>query len=119
MGSKRRNNDVRVWWFGKRPNKTNGVVRMVINTNIAAVQQLKLLRESSHRLSASIVRMSSGSRLASPQDDIGGLSQTINLDSQVTRINANLQSMLQGNRRLSWISGRGVKRARYDKIIGI
>ena len=92
---------MRLWRYGNRPNKTNGFVRMVINTNIAAVQQSRLLKESSHRLSTSIARMSSGSKIPSPQDDAGGLSQTINLDSQVTRINAaisnntNLQSMMQ------------------------
>ena len=74
---------------------------MVINTNIAATRTRRLLEESSNRLSASVGRMSSGSRIVSPQDDAGGLAQTINLDNQVTRLNAaisnntNFRSMLQ------------------------
>jgi len=47
-----------------------------------------MLAESSSNLSKSLERLSSGSKLVSPEDDAAGLAVSIRFDAQVNRINA-------------------------------
>ena len=46
---------------------------MVINTNVSAASGTRLLAESSGALSKSLARLSSGSKIVSPEDDAAGL----------------------------------------------
>ena len=46
---------------------------MVINTNISAQSGARLLAESSNMLSKSLARLSSGSKIVSPEDDAAGM----------------------------------------------
>jgi flagellin len=61
---------------------------MVINTNISAQTSARLLLESSTMLSKSLARLSSGSKLISPEDDAGGLAVSMRFDAQINRIDA-------------------------------
>ena len=61
---------------------------MVINTNIAAQRGAQLLAESSSNLNKSLARLSSGSKLISPEDDAAGMAVSMRFDAQVNRINA-------------------------------
>jgi flagellin len=61
---------------------------MIINTNIAALQTSQLLTDASNHLSKSLGRLSSGSKLLSPEDDAAGLAVSMRFDAQVHRINA-------------------------------
>ena len=61
---------------------------MVINTNISAANAARLLNDSSEKLSKSLSRLSSGSRLTSPDDDAGGLAVSIRFDAQINRVKA-------------------------------
>ena len=61
---------------------------MVINTNISALSSARLLAESSSMLSKSLARLSSGSKIASPEDDAAGLAVSMRFDAQINRINA-------------------------------
>lgn len=61
---------------------------MVINTNVSASQGARLLSESSTALSKSLSRLSSGSRIISPEDDAAGLAVSMRLDAQISRTSA-------------------------------
>jgi flagellin len=61
---------------------------MVINTNTAALTSSRLLSESSTALSKSLSRLSSGSKIISPEDDAAGLAVSTRFDSQISRIKA-------------------------------
>ncbi|MDX1951310.1 MAG: flagellin [Verrucomicrobiota bacterium] len=61
---------------------------MVINTNIAAQNGARLLSESNTMLGKSLARLSSGSKIVSPEDDAAGLAVSLRFDAQVRRINA-------------------------------
>jgi flagellin len=61
---------------------------MVINTNVSAQSSSRLLSESSNMLSKSLARLSSGSKLVSPEDDAAGLAVSVRFDAQISRINA-------------------------------
>jgi flagellin len=61
---------------------------MVINTNMAAQQSARLLAQSSARLTASLARLSSGSKIVSPSDDPAGLAVSTRFDAQIHRISA-------------------------------
>ncbi|MBC8096269.1 MAG: flagellin [Akkermansiaceae bacterium] len=61
---------------------------MVINTNISAQSSARLLMESSSLLSKSLARLSSGSKLVSPEDDGAGMAVSMRFDAQINRINA-------------------------------
>jgi flagellin len=61
---------------------------MIINTNIAALQSSQLLGESSNNLAKSLSRLSSGSKIVSPEDDAAGLAVSMRFDAQVNRIAA-------------------------------
>jgi flagellin len=61
---------------------------MVINTNTAALSGARLLSESSSALSKSLARLSSGSKIVSPEDDAAGMAVSLRFDAQVNRISA-------------------------------
>ena len=61
---------------------------MVINTNISAQSGARLLAESSNALSKSLARLSSGSKIVSPDDDAAGLAVSMRFDAQINRIGA-------------------------------
>lgn len=61
---------------------------MVINTNVSAASSARLLSESSNMLSKSLARLSSGSKLISPDADAAGAAVSLRFDAQVNRIQA-------------------------------
>jgi flagellin len=61
---------------------------MVINTNTTAQSSARLLSESSNMLSKSLARLSSGSRIVSPEDDAAGLAVSMRFDAQINRVAA-------------------------------
>jgi flagellin len=61
---------------------------MVINTNVSAQTSARLLGESSSALAKSLARLSSGSKIVSPEDDAGGLAVSTRFDAQINRISA-------------------------------
>lgn len=58
---------------------------MVINTNMAAANAASNLAESSTLLSKSLARLSSGSKLASIEDDVAGAAVSERFDAQINR----------------------------------
>src|ERR1043165_2233573 len=56
---------------------------MVINTNISAQSSARLLSESSSMLAKSLARLSSGSKIVSPEDDAAGHAVSILFDARV------------------------------------
>lgn len=60
----------------------------VINTNISSQQSSQLLAESSANLAKSLTRLSSGSKIVSPEDDAAGLAVSMRFDAQISRIGA-------------------------------
>lgn len=71
---------------------------MVINTNIAAINSARLLGISSSQLGKSLARLSSGSRIVSPDDDSAGLAQSIKFDAQIRRGEAALINLICATR---------------------
>src|SRR6266404_5003275 len=61
---------------------------MVINTNISAQSSARLLSESSAMLAKSLSRLSSGSKITSPEDDAAGLAVSMRFDAQINRTRA-------------------------------
>jgi len=61
---------------------------MIINTNISAQSSARLLAESSNMLSKSLARLSSGSKLISPEVDAAGMAVSYKFDAQIKRIDA-------------------------------
>jgi flagellin len=61
---------------------------MVINTNLSAQSSARLLSQSSELLAKSLARLSSGSRITSPEDDAAGLAVSIRFDAQINRTQA-------------------------------
>ncbi|HTJ01061.1 MAG TPA: flagellin [Dongiaceae bacterium] len=61
---------------------------MVINTNVTAQSSARLLMESSNLLSKSLARLSSGSKIVSPEDDVAGQAVSTRFDAQISRIGA-------------------------------
>ena len=61
---------------------------MVINTNISAQTGARLLAESSDMLSKSLARLSSGSKIISPEDDAAGMAVSMRFDAQINRTSA-------------------------------
>jgi flagellin len=66
---------------------------MVINTNTSAQQTAQLLGQSSSRLSQSLARLSSGSKVISPSDDSAGLAVSMNLTAQMGRNSAAMDNV--------------------------
>jgi flagellin len=61
---------------------------MVINTNLPALASSRLLTESTNLLSKSLARLSSGSKIISPEDDAAGMAVSMKFDAQTSRIGA-------------------------------
>src|SRR5688572_30662516 len=61
---------------------------MVINTNISALSSSRLLGNSTAALAKSLARLSSGSKIVSPEDDAAGLAVSTRFDAQINRISA-------------------------------
>jgi len=61
---------------------------MVINTNTSAQSSARLLGESSSMLAKSLARLSSGSKIVSPEDDAAGLAVSTRFEAQINRISA-------------------------------
>jgi len=66
---------------------------MVINTNTSAQTTANLLGASSTRLSQSLARLSSGSKVISPSDDSAGLAVSMNLTAQMGRNSAAMNNI--------------------------
>ena len=65
---------------------------MFINTNLSALQSSRFLADSNSLLTKALSRLSSGSRITSPEDDAGGLAQSVKLNSQTRRLDALVQN---------------------------
>jgi flagellin len=61
---------------------------MVINTNMPALDSERYLQTSSAALAKSLERLSSGSKITSPEDDAAGLGVGMRFEAQLSRINA-------------------------------
>jgi flagellin len=61
---------------------------MVINTNTSSLQAAQLLGDASNKLSQSLARLSSGSKIVSPSDDSAGLAVSMKLSATMARVNA-------------------------------
>jgi flagellin len=61
---------------------------MVINTNISAQTGARLLSESSSMLAKSLARLSSGSKIISPEDDAAGLAVATRFNALINRTDA-------------------------------
>lgn len=61
---------------------------MVINTNVSSLRAARLLSESSGMLAKSLARLSSGSKIVSPEDDAAGLAVSMRFDAQISRTSA-------------------------------
>jgi flagellin len=61
---------------------------MVINTNTSANNATRLLAESTARLTKSLGRLTSGSKINSPEDDAAGLAVSLKFDAQINRNSA-------------------------------
>ena len=66
---------------------------MVINTNTSAQTTASLLGASSTRLSQSLARLSSGSKVNSPSDDSAGLAVSMRLTAQMGRNTAAMNNI--------------------------
>jgi flagellin-like hook-associated protein FlgL len=65
---------------------------MIIGNNLSANSSMRLLADSSNKLAKSLQRLSSGSKIVSPEDDAAGLAQSFKFDSLTHRIDASLQN---------------------------
>ncbi len=61
---------------------------MVINTNVSAQSSARLLSESSNMLAKSLARLSSGSKITSPEDDAAGSAVALRFDALINRTSA-------------------------------
>ena len=61
---------------------------MVINTNTSALTGARTLADTSAALSKSLARLSSGSRIVSPEDDAAGMAVSMRFDAQISRTGA-------------------------------
>jgi flagellin len=66
---------------------------MVINTNTSAQTSARMLSESSSMLSKSLARLSSGSKIVSPEDDAAGLAISTRFDAQINRLDAAMSNV--------------------------
>lgn len=66
---------------------------MVVNTNVSAQVGARLLAESSTLLSKSLARLSSGSKIVSPEDDAAGLAVSIRFDALISRTSAAVSNL--------------------------
>jgi flagellin len=70
---------------------------MVINTNASANSSSRLLSASSSQLSKSLARLSSGSKITSPSDDVAGQAVSMRFDAQINRIDAATTNLSNAN----------------------
>ena len=56
---------------------------MVIKTNVSALTASRNLMETNKGLTASLARLSSGSKMANPADNAGGFAVSLRLDAQL------------------------------------
>ncbi len=61
---------------------------MIINSNPAAINSARVLAESNKALSKSLARLSSGSRIVSPEDDAAGLAVSTKFKAEIVRVGA-------------------------------
>ncbi len=61
---------------------------MIINSNPAAINSARVLADSNKALSKSLARLSSGSRIVSPEDDAAGLAVSTKFKAELVRIGA-------------------------------
>lgn len=61
---------------------------MVINTNIPSAYAARILSGSTNALAKSLAKLSSGSRIVSPEDDAAGLAQSMKFGAEIKRISA-------------------------------
>ena len=61
---------------------------MVINTNIPSAYASRVLSTSTTNLAKSLAKLSSGSRITSPEDDAAGLAQSMKFSAEIGRIGA-------------------------------
>jgi flagellin len=61
---------------------------MTINTNLSSLDAATYLSQATQRLSQSLARLSSGSKIVSPADDAAGLAVSMNLNAQINRTDA-------------------------------
>jgi flagellin len=66
---------------------------MVINTNIAAQNGARFLADSTSALNKSLARLSSGSKITSPEDDAAGLAVSMRFGAQISRTNAAISNL--------------------------
>jgi len=66
---------------------------MVINTNTSAQTSARLLGQSASLLAKSLVRLSSGSRLVSAEDDVAGQAVSMRFDAQINRTSATINNL--------------------------
>ncbi|MCX6871747.1 MAG: flagellin [Verrucomicrobia bacterium] len=67
---------------------------MVINTNVQALQTANNLNKSSNALAKSLSRLSSGSKIIAPSDDAAGLAVSSRLESQLKRLDAAINNVV-------------------------
>ena len=67
---------------------------MVINTNVQAQQTANNLNVSSNNLAKSLARLSSGSKIIAPSDDAAGLAVSSRLESQLKRLDAAINNVV-------------------------
>ncbi|HJO08420.1 MAG TPA: flagellin, partial [Verrucomicrobiota bacterium] len=70
------------------PIQDERICLMVINTNIAAMASQRSLASSTTHLAKSLSRLSSGSKIVSPEDDAAGLAQSMRFEAQINRNSA-------------------------------
>ena len=61
---------------------------MIINSNPSAINSARVLADSNKALSKSLARLSSGSRIVSPEDDAAGLAVSTKFKAELARIGA-------------------------------
>jgi flagellin len=61
---------------------------MVINTNTAALNGARMLADSTTALNKSLARLSSGSKITSPEDDAAGLAVSTRFNAEIKRNSA-------------------------------
>src|SRR3954465_14091778 len=66
---------------------------MVINTNVSAQSSASKLAESSSMLSKSLARLSSGSKIVSPEDDAAGLAVSMRFTAGINRNSAAINNV--------------------------
>ena len=67
---------------------------MVINSNIQAQQTANNLNVSSNNLAKSLSRLSSGTKIIAPSDDAAGLAVSSRLESQLKRLDAAINNVV-------------------------